>query len=302
MKSTRRQIITGIALLPLAACATRGASSLAGAQSFEAELTALERASGGRLGVCLRNTATGEAMGHRASERFALCSTFKLALAAMVLKDIDDGVIAADLQLPISEADMVPYAPVSTRYLATGRAPITALARAAQVESDNVAANLILRQLGGPAAYTRRLRALGDDLTRLDRTEPDLNHVLPGDARDTTTPAAMAKTMQAILLGNWLSPASTALLWQWMRETQTGLRRLRGGLPTDWAVGDKTGTAAYPDLGTKHNDVAMIVAPSGTRWMLTAYFEAAAANDPPRPEDDAVLAAVARAATAVIMG
>ena len=120
---------------------------------------------------------------------------------------------------------------------------ISALAEAAQVTSDNVAANLLLARLGGPTGFTARLRELGDRQTRLDRLEPELNLVLPGDERDTTTPRAMAETASRLLTGDVLTPASREQLIDWMVKTRTGDRRIRAGLPKDWRAGDKTGTA-----------------------------------------------------------
>jgi beta-lactamase class A len=287
------------ALMPTLASA-RATVSPARRRAFAEQVATLERVAGGRLGVCLRNTVEGVSAGHRMDERFALCSTFKLPLAAMVLREVELGRLRGDQPVPVTASDLVPHAPVVTTQVDGGHAPLLTLVRAAQVESDNAAANLLLRLLGGPAALTAFARTMGDDHTRLDRYEPELNVVRAGDVRDTTTPEAFARLTETLLLSGPLTPTSRSTLWEWMRVTRTGLRRLRAYVPSGWHVGDKTGTAVAADMPSKHNDVALVHPPTGEPWVLTAYYEAPGAFDPPRMEDDAILAEVGRLAVEVM--
>lgn len=181
-------------------------------QTAEDRLMALEARSGRRLGVAALDTVTGRRVAHRAGERFAMCSTFKLALAGAVLASVDAGKESLDRRVAYTSADLLSYAPVTREHAKEGSLTVGALCASAVEVSDNTAANLLLRTLGGPAGFTRFLRALGDDVTRLDRDEPTLNTNEPGDVRDTTTPDAMLATMKALLLGDALSPASRQLL------------------------------------------------------------------------------------------
>lgn len=258
---------------------------------------ALEQRAGGRLGACVLDTASGVMVGHRIDERFAMCSTFKLALAAVVLRQIDQRRLTPEQIVPFGEADMVPYAPVTEKHLDDGSMTLQQLARAAQVYSDNVAANLLLGLIGGPAGFTEQLRLLGDPITRLDRTEPALNRVLPGDPRDTTTPSAMARTLSRLMTGDALSADARALLMAWMQNTQTGTNRIRAGLPADWASGDKTGTASAPDMANQYNDIAVAWPPGAAPIIITAYYETTGYSGPFLPEHEAVLAQVGRIAT-----
>ncbi|MDX2233727.1 MAG: class A beta-lactamase [Hyphomonadaceae bacterium] len=275
-----------------AGCAARRADAAADA------LAALEARAEGRLGVCMRDARTGETAGWRADERFALCSTFKLPLAGLTLAAIDRGALSFDARVPIADADMVPHAPVTGPARAQGFMTVGALAHAAQAHSDNVAANLLLARLGGPAGFTAALRALGDDVTRLDRLEPELNLVLPGDVRDTTTPRAMAATTARFLHGEALSPAARATLSDWTVATATGLKRLRAGLPAAWRAGDKTGTALADGMASKLNDVAMVWPDAGAPFTVAAYYEAPFPTDAVRDEDQAVLAQAGAVAAA----
>jgi len=257
---------------------------------------ALEARAGGRLGVAVLDTATGMLTGHRAHERFALCSTFKLLLAAAVLQQVDAGRLSLTQWVPLRAADRVPHAPVAGPAIARGGAPLGELTRAIQTTSDNVAANVLMRLLGGPAALTTWLRAQGDTHTRLDRWEPEMNRVGPGEERDTTTPAAMARSTARLVLGEVLRARSRDRLQGWMVETETGLKRLRAGLPPGWRAGDKTGTGLSPAYRDKLNDVAVFWPPAGRApLVVAAYYEGPVSGSGGiRDEDQAVLAAVGR--------
>ena len=263
-------------------------------ETLVGRIEALERACGGRLGVSMLDTASGDHVGWRADERFGLCSTFKFPLAAAILREGDAGRLSLDRILPYGKEDMVPHAPVTRQHLAEGGMTIAALAEAAQTTSDNVAANLLVRHLGGPARVTALFRDMGDAQTRIDRYEPGMNLVPAGEVRDTTTPRAMAATAVRVMTGELLSSDSRARLRAWMIATETGKRRIRAGLPADWVAGDKTGTGATPGMPNKHNDVAVIWPPKRPPVVVAAYLEASGHFEPMRPEDDAVLADVGR--------
>ena len=260
-------------------------------------LADLEAKSGGRLGVSILNTANGQVIGHRADERFAMCSTFKLPLCAVILHESDQGRIDLQEKLRFSAADMVPNSPVTEENVTKGEMTIAALSEATQTTSDNLAANLLVTRLGGPAALTEHLRSFGDVTTRIDRTEPAMNHVLVGDENDTTTPMAMMQLLERILTTDLLKPASLELLTGWMVATKTGAKRLRAGFPKDWKAGNKTGTGgSAPDMPNRYNDVAIAWPTGKMPIIITSYYESPVKSEEMRDEDQAVLAEVARIA------
>lgn len=295
----------GAAFVPVPALAHAAARSVA-------MLSALERQSGGRLGVMVRNTATGRGFGWRENERFGHCSTFKLSLGALVLAEIDAGRAHGDDVLAYSVLDVLPASPITgerAKKIAGDEAlagkegmSILALAEAAVERSDNTAANLLLGRFGGPAALTAFWRRCGDTVSRLDHNEPQLNRVAPGEVHDTTTPAAMAATISRLLTGSILSGESRARLWAWMKASSTGMGRLRAGLPAGWQAGDKTGTEFGPEAIARVNDLALALAPAGDSHFhaplaVTAYYVPGGILDDVRDHDEAVLAAVMRIAT-----
>ncbi|MBL8842271.1 MAG: class A beta-lactamase [Planctomycetes bacterium] len=292
-----------VAAAALASCRAAGGGASgaidAAAADFERELARLE--GGGRLGVALLDTADGTLRGHRLDERFAMCSTFKLALAALVLERAATGGRPLDTRLRVAASDLQSHAPVTRAAVEEAQArgeeaaqlSLEQLAHAAQTTSDNGAANLLLRDVGGPAAFTAFCRAHGDATTRLDRYEPEMNVVRVGDVRDTTTPRAMAQLV-ARLLGGGLAPAVRRTLRDWMIATTTGLDRVRRGLPPDWVAGDKTGTGGGDGMTVLCNDVVWIEPPGRAPLVVAAYYDTGVVGDWPSDEMQGVLAEVGR--------
>lgn len=279
---------TALLASPIGATATRRLDAAPRLQALEVGYA--------RLGVCFLDTTTGEVSGNRMDEHFAMCSTFKLALVAAYLREADQGRIDLDEILTYSEADLLPWAPVTRKNLAKGGMSIAALAQAAQELSDGVAANLLVKRLGGPAAVTAKLREMGDTVTRLDRYEPDLGLVLSADLRDTTSPLAMAQLARRITTGNILQRDSRERLLRWMEDTKTGPMRLRAGLPAEWRSGNKTGTGRTEGTTNKCNDIAITFPPSRSPIIVAAYFDSGEYTEQTEDRHQAVLAEVGRIA------
>lgn len=252
------------------------ASAFAATPAFAQEtahaLLAYERDSGGRIGLYARNITSGAEIAWRADERFVMCSTFKASLAACMLARVDRGEDRLDAMVAYTEKDLLDYAPVAKEHLAKnnlskGALSVGEMARAIVELSDNTCANLLLARAGGPAALTRFWRDHGDSISRLDHDEPELNRTPPGGLDDTTTPRAMATSLQRLALGDALQPKSRTQLIAWMVNCKTGANRLRAGLPTTWTIGDKTGNNGSDAAG----DIA-VVWPSADRPVVIAAY------------------------------
>lgn len=235
--------------------------------AFRRAVLGTERASGGRLGLAVLDTGSGERFLHRADQRFPMCSTFKFALAAAMLKQVEHKRERLDRRVPVLAADIVSNSPFCEKRVG-GSASVAELCHATITLSDNSAANLLLRTIGGPAGFTRRLRGFGDTVTRLDRWETEMSEATPGDPRDTTSPLAMAKLAMRLVLGGALSPAGRTQLTQWMKDTRTSRNSLRAGLPGTWLVADKTGAGAH---GTD-NLLAVLWPPRRPPLVVASYI------------------------------
>jgi beta-lactamase class A len=261
---------------------------------FIAQLRLIEAEANGILGAEIFNTQSGLSVGINQDRRFGHASSFKLSLAALLLARHAASTVNADRRVTWSERDMLEHAPFTRERIGVG-ATLRELARATQTTSDNPAANILLRELGGPAALTAFWRSIGDEVSRIDRYEPEMNLVPPAEFRDTSTPATMARTVAKIVYGDVLPEAERAELKGWMVQTETGLRRVRAGLPEGWVAGDKTGTSGL--IGTERNyiDIGFAEGPKGEAPITFAcYFRARSASDDMQARAELTLSRVGR--------
>jgi len=257
---SRRSVLIG-ASLALVPPRVRAAAVQDGLRELEATV-------GGRLGVAALDMTSDRRIDYRSGNLFPLCSTYKLLLAGAVLAKIDQGKEQFDRAIPLTQADMLDYAPEAKQVLSKGRITVFEALAGAVIDSDNVAANLLLSSIGGPGALTLFARGLGDKTTHLDRIEPFLNEAMPGDARDTTSPAAMLNDLGVLLLQNALAPASRDLLIDLMVKSHTGTAKLRAGLPSGWKVGDKSGMGEHGSTC----DIAIAWPPGRQPLLIAAYL------------------------------
>lgn len=253
----------GLAAAGFAALAV-GKTTTAHADGSDA-IAALEQKHGGRLGVFVQDTGTGRTLAYRADERFLLGSTFKGPLAAMVFARVDAGRDDLAHPVPYGPHDLLPASPITTAHVAAGMLTVGALVQAILERSDNTAANLLLRRVGGPPALTAWLRSHGDTVTNIDSYE------LVGGwsgTKDSTTPRAIAATAARISLGDVLRPPVRALNNRWMAANVVGGKRLRAAFPPSWTTNDRTGTS-----DTVCNDYAVARPPGHPPLLIAAYYE-----------------------------
>ena len=288
--SPRRRTLLLTAALVAPCSVARTAFAARAAAAPETALADLERTAGGRLGVCLLDAASGRTPGrYRADERFPFCSTFKIVLVGAILARDARTADFLRQRVRYARSDVVRYSPVTEKHVADGMT-VAELCQAALQHSDNTSANLLMDLLGGPPAVTAFARSIGDQTFRLDRRETTLNSAVPGDPRDTSTPAAMARSTHALVLGNALPAPQRTQLQGWLRGNEMGAHRIRAGIPAGWLAGDKTGTGDYGAT----NDVAVLWPPAGAPLVLAVYFTQQTADAAPR---DDVIAAAARIVT-----
>lgn len=264
----RRKLLLAAAVIPaISALTPLLASADTTLQQAQQQLAALEKASGGRLGVVALNTADGQMLQLNAEQRFPFCSTFKVIAASAILHHSLSHSGFMQQRIRYQQSDLVTYSPITEQHLDSGMT-IAELCAAALQYSDNTAVNLLMKQLGGPAAITAYARSIGDTTFRLDRWETELNSAIPGDERDTTTPAAMAASLQKLTLGNALPKAQREQLVAWMKANTTGDKRIRAGVPAGAIVADKTGGGDY---GTT-NDIGIVWQANRAPLVIVVYF------------------------------
>lgn len=260
LKQTAVNCAALAAVLCLAVLSTIGAATAGDARlgdALAATVARIEARTGGRLGLHVTDLATDETWSHRGGERFPIASTFKAYSCGHLLSLVDKGQVDLGEHVRIQAGDILSYAPVTKNRVGESMT-LAELCEATTSMSDNTAANLILRRTGGPEAFTRFMRSIGDETTRLDRYEPELNVVGPGEARDTTSPDAAAASLRDLILGGVLAERSREQLKHWLVNNQVGGPLLRTSLPKEWLIADRTGSGEYGSRG-----VVAVIWPQG---------------------------------------
>ena len=250
------------------------------------DLSDLEQENGGRIGLAAEDM---NRVSWRPDERFNYCSTFKLFLAAAMLEKIQRDQEKFERAIPITQADMLSHAPVTEK--AIGRTlTIEQLMQATVEVSDNPAANILIREMGGIDAMRAWYRSIGDTTTNVDRLEPFMNR-RDGD-KDTAQPRQIATNLGWIL--DTYQPlgllSQYALLWNWLIQSPTGQGRIKAGVPQGWTVAHKTGTGGSGQT----NDIGVIHPPTGEPVRIAIYYDAPA--DLAETTRDAVIAQATRLA------
>ena len=252
----------------------------------------------GRVGVALIHLESGATLDVRGHERFPMASVVKLPIAIEVLKQIAERRLALDRVVWLNASDIRPCCTLERRHPKGGASrTVHELLELAMIESDNTAADALLKLVGGPEVVQQRLRNMGFHGINVDRSEGQLLLDMAGvidapaaelwtvelqrklvaevdreslnkgrarylaDERDTATPSEAAQLLGRLHLGDLLPRTETELLSSLMVQTTTGSRRLKGRLPPDTIVGHKTGTTAVVI-----NDAGIITLPPDSKF------------------------------------
>lgn len=272
--SRRQALFGGLTLVAAAACATKPALAdpAAPLPPINERIGALERRHNAYVGLFAADLDGGRSISHRGQEAFAMCSTFKAYASARVLQMVEGGELTLDHKVLVDPSAIVTNSP-RTQPRAGSEMTLDELCQAALQVSDNTAANLLLKTIGGPSAITAFARSIGDPSSRLDRWETELNSAVPGDPRDTSTPYALGRGYRDLLTGDALASPQRQQVEDWMRANETS--SMRAGLPPGWTTADKTGSGDYGST----NDVGVAYGPSGQRLLL-AIMTRSQVNDP----------------------
>ncbi|RAU19442.1 class A beta-lactamase [Nitrincola tibetensis] len=209
------------------------------------ELQRIENVLDARIGFSAYDSETGVRWEYNADQRFAMSSTFKTLACAALLQRVDSNEEQLERKVSFSKSDLVTYSPITEQHADSREMSLFELCEATLTTSDNTAANLILQAIGGPEVVTEFARGIGDNVTRLDRWETELNQATPNDDRDTTTPNAMVGNLKGLLLGDVLSPNSKSQLREWLVGNKVADGLFRASMPAEWVIADRTGAGGF---------------------------------------------------------
>lgn len=218
------------------------------ASSLTENIEAIELSSSGTIGISVLDTKTNKTWSYKGEQRFPMMSTFKTLLCAQMLYNSSNGLLDKEALTRVTQESIVPWSPITEQFIGETISAESAC-EATMLMSDNTAANIVLAQTGTPTSLTLFLRLIGDDTTRLDRIEPELNEAKKGDVRDTTTPNAMTTTLNELLLGQTLNTKDKRTLKAWMVNNKVSDPLLRSILPAKWSIADRSGAGGFGSRG-----------------------------------------------------
>ncbi len=251
----------------------------------------------GKVGAAAVLVETGESAAVAGNQRFPMQSVYKFPIAMAVLHQVDSGALRLDQPVTVERADMVPpgyHSPIRDRFPTGVTLHLRDLLRFMVSESDGTACDILLRMAGGPAAVTEYLQGLGIQGIAVATSEAEMARSPLVQYRNWATPLEMAALLVKFQKGAGLSPASRALLVQWMSAPQASGHRLAGRLTPGTPVAHKTGSSGTSNgLTRATNDVGLITLPDGRHLAVVVFV-----SDSTAPADvrDGVIAKIARAA------
>ena len=268
------------------------------------ELARLAKSLPGTVGICVQHVESRQRIDYNANVHFPMASTFKIPVVTYVLSLVDQGQLALDQMIEVSQSDLSPGSGTIRTLLSQPGLILSVrnLLELTLVISDNTAADVLLRLVGGPLAVTQFLTTNGIDDIRIDRftkylvadkygivgLDPNDNWSLAHyhklfeqltpeqaqvaaarfaeDGRDTMTPAAMVELLVKIYTTALLAPSSQDVLLSMMQRCQSGEGALKGMLPPGIVVAHKTGTLAE----VVANDIGIITLPDDAGHLAIA--------------------------------
>ncbi|MDX2181898.1 MAG: class A beta-lactamase [Bryobacteraceae bacterium] len=231
----------------------------------------------GVVGATAIHLETGRRSSIRGAEPFPMASTVKVPIAVQLFGLIDEGKMTLTREIRLAASDLHPGSGVLTQLFKRPGVVLSVhnLLELMLLISDNSATDILLREVGGPAAVNARMAKLGIKGIRVDgstqelilRWRADRDAKFADDPKDTSTPDGMADLLVKLHRGKLLSKRSTDTLLDVMRRCQTGDARLKGILPPGTEVMHKTGT-----IGGTVDDVGIVVLPEGRGHVAVAAF------------------------------
>jgi beta-lactamase class A len=223
-------------------------------------------------------------------------SVFKLPLAIAVLHQVEQGTLVLDQPVRFLPEDRIlpdVYSPLQDKFPNAGvDVPLRELLRLAVSLSDNVAADILLRLIGGPAVVNTYIAALRVRGFHIEDNEAVLHREVASQYRNWFEPQGAVQLLRRISDKSPLSQEHTDLVLAWMTPSDR-TRRLEGDLPDGVRVAHKSGTSDV-DNGVAHatNDIGLIPLADGRRIAIAVFVTDATADQSTREN---VIARIGRA-------
>jgi beta-lactamase class A len=273
-------------------------TALFGQAALRQQIAAIAGEAHGKVSVACSLPGTALNCDFNAHAHPPMQSVFKAPLALAALHLVEHGELFLDDPIRFRASDRIlprTYSPLQDQYPAAEvDIPLRRLLTLAVSLSDNAAADVVLRVIGGPAVVDGYIKAAGIGGFHLEDNEAGLHRDAAAQYRNWFEPAAAVQFLRLLNDHPPLTVEHAGLLLGWMRDTPRADGRIKGQLPAGTVVMHKPGTS-----GTDHgvtaatNDIGLIALPGGRRLAIAIFVTDSTADEPAR---DSVIARIARAA------
>ncbi len=272
-------------------------SQSVGSEKLRNEFVRIAETAQGKVGVAATILETGEAVNLAGEQHYPMQSVYKLPIAMTVLHLADQGKINLQEKIPILKSDLVMeklHSPIRDKNPNGGSLTVSEIIRYAVAESDGTASDVLLRIIGGAEVVDKYLRTLNVNGVVVMSTEKEISSDVTVQYKNWADPISAVKLLKVLFTGNALSAKNQALLLNFMTETETGKKRLKGLLPAGTIVAHKTGTSLTTN-GLTHatNDIGIITLPNGKHLAMAVFVSDSTASQDVR---EGVIAKLAQAA------
>lgn len=265
-------------------------------KSLRVQVADIAESISGDVGVAIRLIERGDTMSYHGAHPFPMQSVYKFPLGLQIMNDVDNGKVTLDQKIPVTKNDYFnTHSPLMKEYPEGINIAVGELLKYTIEWSDNVACDILFRQVGGPKRADLFVHGHGIRDMALLNTEREMHGNDQLQYQNWSTPQAMVQLLSKFYQSDMLSEKSRAVLWNMMVGTKTGPKRIRGLLPTGTVVANRTGTGAM----TKErrisavNDIGIIELPNGEHLAIVVYVTNTREEIPVAEE---VIAKIARAA------
>ena len=275
----------------------RGSAATHSMADLQQRFESIAKEAKGKVGVAVELLETKEFVGLDSNNRFPMQSVYKFPIGMAVLQRVDEGALKLEQLIRVTTNDFVgkmQHSPIRDAHPLGAELSVSNLLQSMVSESDGTACDVLLRVLGGPASVDGYLRKLGVTNIVVATTEKDMGGDELVQYRNWATPEGITQLLGMLHEGRGLSVSSRQLLFQFMTETATGPKRIRGLLPGGTRVAHKTGSSRTVNRLTRAtNDAGIVTLPDGRHLAIAVFVSDSVADDSTR---DAVIAKISRAA------
>ena len=250
------------------------------------------------VGVSIIGNDGKDTISMNGERHYPMQSVFKFHIALAVLSQIDEGKFSLDQKIEVQKKDLLPgmYSPLREENPNGGSFSISKLIEYAVSLSDNVGCDVLLRLLGGPEVVNEYFLKNRIENVSIKFNEEEINANPELMFQNWTTPKAANETLAKFYYNNnkLLSQKSYDFIWKVMRETETGVNRLKGQLPKGTIVAHKTGSSGTDKDGltVAVNDIGIVFLPNGKHFFISVFVTNSKENE---ETNEKIIADIAKA-------